>query len=524
MFFGLWALLSPVLAGGGPLSGCVPACPANVLQIGSAPEVVRWAGTAETYLGLAVTVGVVVVYSRRLSAASRPQRRALLAVAATSLLFLPVFFVYHLARQAVGVDPARLETLAWALVGCRILLPLGFLVALFQAELFAAHALRQFMERLVRRPTPEQWRDSVATALDDPRLAIGYWDPASGRYREADGVALAEPAAGSGQVGCRPRAMRSRPRPWSSTRRSPRTRSSSAPPRRPRCWPSRTARSRARCRRPARASPRPARPSGGASSVTCTTARSSAWWRSRIHLGLAGEQLAGSEGGALVSRLGLEVDEALSEVRSIARGVPPVLAEHGLAIALRSASRWTAVPVCIVDGGVGRYPAAVESTVYFCCLEALQNVAKHGGPHVQATIVFGEADAALSFTIQDDGAGFDVDAVDRGAGLSNLLERVRAIGGTIAIESAPGRGTRVAGRVPVARAPRRPSRRARRRRSRERGTARAPAPAEAGAGAPGDAAANAPCARPSSWPPSGASGAARRAPSCAAPPPPSASS
>ena len=103
-----------------------------------------------------------------------------------------------------GRHPARLETLAWALVGCRILLPLGFLVALFQAELFAAHALRQFMERLVRRPTPEQWRDSVATALDDPRLAIGYWDPASGRYREADGVALAEPAAGSGQVGCRP--------------------------------------------------------------------------------------------------------------------------------------------------------------------------------------------------------------------------------------------------------------------------------------------------------------------------------
>ena len=136
--------------------------------------------------------------------------------------------------------------------------------------------------------------------------------------------------------------------------------------------------------------------------MTCTTARSSAWCV-RIHLGLAGEQLAGSEGGALVSRLGLEVDEALSEVRSIARGVPPVLAEHGLAIALRSASRWTAVPVCIVDGGVGRYPAAVESTVYFCCLEALQNVAKHGGPHVQATIVFGEADAALSFTIQDDG-------------------------------------------------------------------------------------------------------------------------
>ena len=127
--------------------------------------------------------------------------------------------------------------------------------------------------------------------------------------------------------------------------------------------------------------------------------------------------------------------------------------------------------------GSARYPAAVESTVYFCCLEALQNVAKHGGPDVRATIVLGEADAALSFTIEDDGAGFDVDAVDRGAGLSNLLERVRAMGGTIEIDSAPGRGTRVAGRVPVARAAQ--SRAEPRRvvdRSREPCSARAPRP------------------------------------------------
>ena len=169
----------------------------------------------------------------------------------------------------------------------------------------------------------------------------------------------------------------------------------------------------------------------------------------RIHLGLAGEKLAGSEGGALVSRLGLEVDEALSEVRSIAHGVPPALAEHGLAIALRSASRWTAVPVRIVDGGIGRHAADVESTVYFCCLEALQNAAKHGGPGVGATIVLGEADGALSFSIEDDGAGFDLAAADRGDGMANLAERVRSIGGTIEIESAPGRGTRVAGRVPA---------------------------------------------------------------------------
>ena len=157
----------------------------------------------------------------------------------------------------------------------------------------------------------------------------------------------------------------------------------------------------------------------------------------RIHLGLAGEKLAGSEGRAVVSRLGLEVDEALSEVRSIAHGVPPALAEHGLAIALRSASRWTAVPVRIVDGGMGRHAADVESTVYFCCLEALQNAAKHGGPGVGATIVLGEAGGTLSFSIEDDGAGFDLAAAGRGDGMANLAERVRSLGGTMRIDSAP---------------------------------------------------------------------------------------
>ena len=81
VFFGLWAFLTPVLVGGGPLAGCVGACPANVLEIGSvSPEVVVRVGEAETYLGLLTTVCVVLVYALRLGSATRPQRRALIAV------------------------------------------------------------------------------------------------------------------------------------------------------------------------------------------------------------------------------------------------------------------------------------------------------------------------------------------------------------------------------------------------------------------------------------------------------------
>jgi hypothetical protein len=88
-FFLPWALFAPVIAGGGPLTSCAPNCPQNVLQIGSAPNLVEVASKAETYAALAIALGVLGVYAWRLHAASRPQRRALMAVAVTSLLFLP---------------------------------------------------------------------------------------------------------------------------------------------------------------------------------------------------------------------------------------------------------------------------------------------------------------------------------------------------------------------------------------------------------------------------------------------------
>jgi signal transduction histidine kinase len=448
VFFGLWALLSPVIAGGGPLSGCIAACPDNVLQIGSAPDLVVAAGNMETYLALAVTVGVALVYARRLGAATPPQRRALTAVAASSLVFLPVFFVYHFSRAVLNVDPARLETLSWALVTCRILLPLGFLAALLQAELFAGKALRRLIERLATRPTPEQWRASVAAALDDPPLTIGYWDIASGRHRQEGGALLEQPAEGSGRRWVRAdrdgqpvaamvvdEALTEDPELLHAAASATVLAVENG------ALEGEREELRARVAEAGAAERRRIQRDLHDSAQQRLVAL-------RINLSLAGEQLADSDGGALVSRLGLEVDEALSDVRSIAHGVPRVLAEHGVAAALRSQSRWTAIPVRILDGGVRRHADAVEATVYYCCLEALQNTAKHGGPAVSATITLTDGDA-LCFTVEDDGAGFDPDAVVRGAGLSNLADRLRAVGGTLEIDSSSGRGTRVAGRIPA---------------------------------------------------------------------------
>ena len=142
---------------------------------------------------------MLIVYGLRIRAATHPQQRALIAVAATSLLFLPAFFAFHFARLVLEVPPDTLEPLSWLLVGARILLPLGFLAALWQAELFAAGCLRRLVERLASRPTVKEWRDEVAAALDDPPLEIGYYDLSPGRFPEPGRAELVPPPADSGR-------------------------------------------------------------------------------------------------------------------------------------------------------------------------------------------------------------------------------------------------------------------------------------------------------------------------------------
>jgi signal transduction histidine kinase len=90
----------------------------------------------------------------------------------------------------------------------------------------------------------------------------------------------------------------------------------------------------------------------------------------------------------------------------------------------------------------------VEAAVYFCVLEALQNVQKYAGAS-RATVRLWHRDATLGFEVEDDGRGFDVATVRRGSGLTNIADRLDALGGRLEIASAPGRGTRLTGTVPV---------------------------------------------------------------------------
>jgi signal transduction histidine kinase len=153
---------------------------------------------------------------------------------------------------------------------------------------------------------------------------------------------------------------------------------------------------------------------------------------------------------AMLAQIGTDLQEAVQELRNLAHGIyPPLLMDRGLTEALSAAAGRAALPTGVEADGLGRYPQAVEAAVYFCCLEALQNAAKHAGPDAQAMITVREDEGALLFEVRDDGAGFDVTAGGQGHGFVNMSDRVGAIGGTITVESASHQGTAIRGRIPL---------------------------------------------------------------------------
>ena len=146
-----------------------------------------------------------------------------------------------------------------------------------------------------------------------------------------------------------------------------------------------------------------------------------------------------------------QATDALDDLRDLARGIyPPLLADQGLAAALGAQARKAVVPTTIDADGIGRYARDVEATVYFCTLEAMNNIAKYAAAS-SATISLSQRDGTLAFEVRDDGRGFDLDATPTGTGLVGIADRLDALGGRLTIESRPGDGTTVRGDVPVGR-------------------------------------------------------------------------
>jgi signal transduction histidine kinase len=151
----------------------------------------------------------------------------------------------------------------------------------------------------------------------------------------------------------------------------------------------------------------------------------------------------------MLTQLQADTTEALDNLRELARGIyPPVLADQGLAAALRAQARKSPIPVDVRADGVGRFSLEAEAAVYFCVLEAMQNVNKYSKAS-SVVVRLETADDSLRFTVSDDGQGFDRNTTRSGSGLTNMADRMAALGGSLTIDSAIGRGTTVSGHVPT---------------------------------------------------------------------------
>ena len=151
----------------------------------------------------------------------------------------------------------------------------------------------------------------------------------------------------------------------------------------------------------------------------------------------------------MLAQVQTDTGAALDDLRDLARGIyPPLLADKGLAAALESQARKATIPVHVEADGIGRFPQDIEAAVYFSALEALQNTAKYAQANA-ATVVVHRSDHQLTFSVSDDGRGFDPASNGRGSGLQGIADRLGALEGEVTVESALGRGTVVKGRLPL---------------------------------------------------------------------------
>jgi signal transduction histidine kinase len=444
-----------------PWDTCGAACPGNAFMLsGSEPgfvaDIVR---PVREVLTVLVFFAVAGLLARRMHRAATLGRRILAPVLVTALIRAVTIAVYERAR-AGGEVTTGIETLGWLFALTPALLALGFAAGLLSARLYVATVLERLTRRLRADVTPSELTAEMADALEDPSLRIvydandipGQWCDEEGRPAEAP-VTRAGRAISTVRVSGRAAAidhdelLRLEPgvveaaatyaitvleHDWLVRELQSSLRELSA--------------SRARIVTVgAQARRRIERDLHDGAQQRLVAVRA--------HLGLQSERLRENAPHAAdaLDGLALIVDETIDEVRSIARGIyPSLLADRGLVEALHAAALGAPLGARVDAEGVGRYDPEIETTVYYACIEALQNAVKHAAGATGVWISLSDT-GNLRFEVQDDGAGFAVASHSPGTGLMNLRDRLAAVGGVVTIESEIGVGTRVAGMVPVRR-------------------------------------------------------------------------
>jgi len=164
-----------------------------------------------------------------------------------------------------------------------------------------------------------------------------------------------------------------------------------------------------------------------------------------VALGLEVAQ-ADAAATAVLARAQDEVEQAIAELRELARGIhPTLLRDEGLEAAVEALARRTPLPVTVRGKVRDRLPNPVELAAYFVAAEALTNVVKHASAS-EASVLLEREPEALRVTVRDDGVGGASITAD--SGLAGLRDRLEALDATLVIESEPAQGTTVYAEFP----------------------------------------------------------------------------
>jgi signal transduction histidine kinase len=440
---------------------CTTDCPGNAFMLlSSEPAFLHdFVVPLRELLVTGIFLAVMVRLAHRILGATRLMRRTLVPVLVLAIL-RTLALALALVLRRVGAADSVVEV-ATAIVALGLpALCIGFLIGLLRWRIHTADCLVALAHGLRTRTGPAERRDLIAATLTDPTVELVFWrSDRGGGWFDADGEPTSLPSppsdrratlifdedepvaavvhdAALGEQRSFVESVGAFAFVWDDNRRlAARVETSLTELRASR------ARILAAADEERRRIERDLHDGGQQRLVAL-----------RIRLELAEELMKHDPARArnMLHVLGGEVDAALDELRSLAAGVyPSLLSARGLSDAIRTAALRSPVPTVVEVDGADRYSMEIETAAYFCCIEALQNVAKHA-PYATSASISLSRNGDLRFEVRDDGPGFVGDDGAGGAGLMNMRDRIAAVGGELEVRSTPGKGTVVIGTIPVA--------------------------------------------------------------------------
>ena len=444
----LWlpsVMLTPHVPRFGPLPSCTDVCQDNLLFIADHPTWSNLLLNAFRIVNTGILIATSLYLLQRLRQASTLMRRSLAPVllASVARTLCMAFFL------TTGTGLLLLTFTFWAV-------PLAIALGLLRSRLYTAQALHRLVTGLRRRPNLQGLKTMMANALDDPSLELGIWEPNTGRWINSSQqvVPLPEPSAKEQAVRVlhdlndqpsailiHNRALLEEPMLLEAVVSSIHNAIVN--------WQFESA-------------------LAGAHAHSETVAEEE---RRRLeqdlHDGAQQRLLAlrmkisvtrrlvdsdPSRADALLVEMATDIDAAITELRTLAHGLtPPLLAERGLAAALGEAANNAGLPVVTDFQAPRRESPLAERAIYFCCVEALQNAAKHAGAGATAKVTLRQERDGISFAVVGSGCSNRHPVnLNEGQGIASMRSRMLAIGGELEISISSTGGLSVVGRIPCA--------------------------------------------------------------------------